>query len=399
MRYIYKAISIDGKIKSGNSFDLNKEDLIGKLEKEGYFLLELNEYRPVGLLNRKFQLKEQNKLSYKEISIITNQIHILLDSGIPIKETLTILIDQDYNARTSRFLKELLLGLDKGILLSETLEREKHQSLFIALLKSGEETGNLGATFLQASEYYKKKYILKQKIISDLIYPIILIVATIIATIFIITNVLPEIINLFDYNNKELPIFTKTLIYITTYIYRYKYEILSIIVFINILTIYLYKKNKYKLKKFVFKMPIISKYLKMIYSLNFFETQRLMIKSGLSLVESIEISNNTISNEYINSTLKDILKEVEQGREFSSLLKKADIFPELISSMLKVGEESGEMTKVITKSIKYLEEELEEFIDRSITLIEPILLLLITILIGSLVIAFIVPMFEITNFI
>ncbi len=392
MRYSYKAISSTGEIKKGFIENSTREELIYKLEKENYFLMEFTRDISKVKVDKKV-LKDIN------ISLLFNQIFILLDSGIPIKEALIILKNEKFNADTNYILEELLEGLDRGVFLSETLERANYPNLIIALLKSGEESGNMSLVFSQVSEYYKKRYLLKQKIIGDLIYPFILIISTILLTIFIFTNIFPEIIQLFDFNNQELPLLTNLLLDFNTYISINKYKIISGVSFFMLIMIWLYKKKTYYIQKFFFNLPIFSKYIKLIYSLAFLETYKLMLESGLSLVQSIEISNDVISNIYVHNNIKEIIIEVERGKSFSQLLKNRNIFPIFAVSMIKLGEESGEMIALTSKAIEYLEQELKEFVSRIVKFIEPVLLLFIAIIIGVILIAFIIPMFEITNFI
>lgn len=392
MRYNYKAISSTGKIKKGFIEDTTREELIYKLEKENYYLMEFT--RDVSKI--KVEMKVLKDIN---ISLLFNQIYILLDSGIPIKEALIILKNEDFNQDTNDILVELLEGLDRGVFLSETLERANYPNLIIALLKSGEESGNMSLVFSQISEYYKKRYLLKQKIIGDLIYPFILIISTFFLTIFIFTNIFPEIIQLFDFNNQELPLLTNLLIDFNTYISINKYKIIFVVSFFVLIMIYIYKKRTYYIQKLLFDSLIFSKYIKLIYSLTFLETYKLMLKSGLSLIQSIEISNDIISNAYVHNNIKEIIIEVERGKSFSELLKNRNIFPVFVTSMIKLGEESGEMIPLTSKAIEYLEQELKEFLSRIVKFIEPVLLLFISIVIGIILMAFITPMFEITNFI
>lgn len=387
---MYKCIVYDEENKR-KILKLNMES-----EVEVYSYAERNKLKIVDLKKRN-QFLKRRKLKNKELKVFSKEMSILLKSGCEISKILRILISES-NDKIKVVLKEILMNIEKGNSVEESFESTKaFSSFYINMIKAGEMSGNLDEVMDKLSIYYDKESKLRNKIISILIYPCILMITMTISFIFILVFLIPNFEDIYKDNNMKTPGLTKILIFLS-HLLR---DDLSLIIIINLILIggliYL-KKNSQKfnetINKLIFKLPIIKNYMKLIISNKFIKSLSILISSGVQIVDSIETSAKTMSNKYIYEKICVANEFIKKGNSIGDSLKSVEELPSLLLSMIAIGEESGRLDTVLITVTNYYENELDSKLEIGTKYFENFITLFIGIVVGIIVISMMVPMFD-----
>lgn len=395
--YKYKAINSEGQRIEGTQ--------TADSESQVREILLSNEYYPLSIEKDNSKSKKhfsfRHKVKLKDIAVFCRQFYVMLDSGLSVGKTLNILMEQDENQK----MKEALIGVNADVKRGETLANSmrKRKDVFPRLLTSmvdaGEKSGNLDMILKRMADYYEKENKIRGKIKSAMIYPIVLGVVAIIAITFILTFVMPTFIQMFAENNVELPAITKVVLATSKMIGKY-----GIIIFI-ILVVGIYflgkyfrsEEGQYKLSHINLKIPIIKKLTQKIIVSRFTRTLGIVSSSGMSLVTSLEVVASVVGNKIAEKELLGVKDKVIRGESLGESIIKIKIFPPMLGSMVKVGEESGSLDSILDKTADFYDDELEREIQTATALIEPLMIVIMGIIIGILLISILTPMFKMYN--
>lgn len=359
-------------------------------------------------------MKELNKLKailYKDIgikrinsnilSLFLKQLSLLINSSVSIYDSIRIIIDQRLDKKLNKALVNISLDLKNGYGAYEAFSKEEKSfgPIITAFIKSGDASGKMSEILDELSTYLNEESKNKNKIIEALIYPIILLSVTIVVVVIILTKVLPTFIEVFKDNGAKLPKSTKILLSISSFINKNGLNIL-ILVFILILSItILSKKEKYKfiIDKAIFNSIFLKKFR--ILNVEYQMTSLLFIlkKGDVEIIESIKIIKNSFNNLYLKSILNRVIHSLQLGNSLSDSLNNEKVFTKLFIAMIKVGEDSGEMTRSLKKASDYYANEYIYRLKRVSSMAEPFLILFMAFIVGFVVFSVAIPMFDSVN--
>jgi type IV pilus assembly protein PilC len=331
------------------------------------------------------------------------RLSLLLNSGISISESLKIMSNIE-NSRTRKGVYgKIIENLEHGMSFGKSLRRNeiKLDNLLVNLINNGESTGRLGESLLLAHGYLEKRSEMKKKLVSSLIYPGFIVVTTIGMTLFLILYIFPKIIPLLSSLNIKLPLITR--IVLASYHFLIFYGIYSFLLFflISIILVFLIKKSQKIKNKFhllVISIPFFSKYLKIYMISNMCTIGEMMLSSGRSLPDSIIFFRDFYKNLIYKSIFREMYKESVQGINFSSSLNKnKKFFPRLLIDMISLGERTGSLSTMFGHCSKIFEQDMDNFLKKFSSLIEPILMVFMGLIVGSVALSIILPVYEITN--
>ena len=275
----------------------NEDELYSYAQKNKFKIADIKEMRP---------FIKVKKLKNKDLKVLSKEMSILLKSGCEVSRILIILINESNN-KVRVVLKEILSNVEKGNSIKDSFEKTNAFSKFyISMIQAGEMSGNLDDIMDKLSAYYEKENKLKNKIISILIYPTILIISMIISSLFILIFLIPNFEEIYSDNNMKTPALTKLLIFLSHLVRDDLYLIIIVNVVLVGILIYLNKNNQKfneMINKTIFKLPIIKTYVKLIISNKFIKALSILVASGVQIVDSIEVSAKVMSNEYIYEKL------------------------------------------------------------------------------------------------
>ena len=393
----YKAINSEGqRIEGSQSAD--SESQIREM-------LLSNQYYPLSIEKENSKSKKSfsfnSKVKLKDIAVFCRQFYVMLDSGLSIGKALNILIEQCEKPK----LREALIGVNGELKRGETLassmrkRKDVFPNLLTSMIDAGERSGNLDIILKRMSEYYEKETKIRGKIKSAMIYPIVLGVVAIIAITFILTFVMPTFVQMFEENNVDLPMSTKMVLETSKVLGKYGIIIFLILVTaIILLGKYLKsEEGQYKLSSINLKIPVIKKLTQKIIVSRFTRTMGIVSSSGMSLVTSIEIVASVVGNKIAERELLKVKEKVLKGEGLGDSIMNIKIFPPMLASMVKIGEEAGSLDSILDKTADFYDDELEREIKTATALIEPSMIVLMGIIIGFLLISILTPMFKMYN--
>ncbi|HPC38969.1 MAG TPA: type II secretion system F family protein [Exilispira sp.] len=344
------------------------------------------------------------RLKIEEIIFLSRQLSLLLRSGLTIVLALDIIQENIKSKSFKNFVIKIRENILGGESFSEALShyRKILPVLFIEVVRVGEVTGNLDSVLLRLSDFLEKEEELRRKVKNALIYPEIVVGVIIIAIIFLLISVVPIFVNLYRGAGVKLPLPTKILISISSFLTNYWYIIIPILIILYFSFMFYSKTKtgKKKIDKFLFNLPTI---IGKIYRENIFlrvsHTLEILIESGITLGNSFELISRVSGNEVIRESLLRTREKIMQGQTISKALSDEGVFPLLFIRMISVGEAGGNLEDVLQEMERYFESELDNDIKKFTALLEPALTIILGIIVAFVAFSIYLPMFDMARLI
>ena len=397
--YMYIAKSLKGESHSGDLEAKDKKYLARALKKKGYILVsaQTTDKKKKSIFNTSIPFLDKVKLTEK--MLFTRNLQVMVSAGVPLPRALQTLSSIVKSQKFKKVLLEIKEDVLKGNNFSSAVSKhpEVFSELFSNMLKVGEESGTLDEVLGVLSEQMAKEHELRSKIIGAIIYPTIIILTMIGIGIMMLVLVVPTLAATFEDLGVELPITTKIIIFTGIFLVEKWYiMILALpIVFFLFLKIVRTKKGSRAVDKILLKIPVISTLIKQINAAYTSRTLGSLIKAGVPIVNSLNILSNTLGNYYYKKAMKDAAAQVKAGRKLSEALEPySDIYPIIVIQMLRVGEETGETSNILTKLAEFFEQEVTQATENLSAVIEPVLMLIVGGAVGFFAISMIQPMYS-----
>lgn len=335
------------------------------------------------------------------LALFLKQLALLLNSSVSILESIDIIISQRLDKKLDKSLTNISLKLKEGYQAYEAfkLEEKAMGSLLLAFIKSGDESGNLSYILDELSKYLTEDSKNKSKIKEAFIYPIILLLVTFIVIIVMVTKVLPTFVTVFENNHTNLPIATKILLKSSNFLLNRGFDVGLIILTVVVGFFYLRSKKEYRIKidRFIFESFIFKKFRLLNVEYQITSLLYILKRGDISIVTCMDIIVDSFSNTYIKLKLRNVGESLRNGTSLSKAIRKENIFSNLFVSMIKIGEDSGDMGKSLEKAADYYANEYIFRLKRMSSLAEPILILIMATLVGFVVFSIAIPMFDSIN--
>lgn len=378
------------------------QDLIGtthillaeSLAKAKYMLLLKNEY--VFNLTAKGWLT-QHSFKKTELIVITKQLATMLRAGLPIVESLTILID-DHPLVPWRW---LLYELKQQIMTGETISEAigKHTNVFPPIYKEiiaiGELTGQLDDSFNTLALQLNEALTLQKKIKKSMRYPLFLLIVSIIVTLIMLLMVLPKFAEVYENFDAELPMLTQSMIIVSESL-QHHYFLFVVLLCVSYASYHFYLKKYYHtaIAKYALQVPIFGVINSTANLAQIFQTLAITQKLGIPLLTGLNVAQKTVFNLQFKHSLLLISNAIEQGNTFNQVISQHNLYPRLCVQLIRVGEESGTLDLMLTRLADYYQQKGIELTDNLAQKIEPLMMSIMAIIIGSLVIAMYLPIFQ-----
>ncbi len=397
MVFKYKSVSQTGQIIEG-FFEANDEsDVVSMIKDKNHMPLLVE--RDIKA-DAKVELFTP-KVKKKDLAVFCRQFYTMIDAGLGIVKCLDILAVQAENKTLCKAIISINEDVQKGLVLSEAMKKHKNifPTILTSMVEAGEISGNLDTIMERMAIHFEKENKLENKIKSSLIYPMILIIVSVAVVIFMLVFVLPTFIGMFESSDSPLPGPTRIMLSLSeslnTHWYIYGVVLLSLIIGTHV-----YKKTnsgKRFLDSLKLKIPIINTTTSKIITSRFTRTLSTLISSGIPLIQALEVVGRVVNNVVVEKGINDGIENIRKGIPLSRTIKDIGIFPPMVDSMIKVGEESGALDDILYKTADFYDEEVETNLQRLTTLIEPILIVGMALIIGFIVIAMAMLMFDVVN--
>lgn len=399
-QFEYTAVDINGKTIKGTMEVASKSQLIERVKGNGLFLTSSIDKSEIG--SKSVEAKS-TKIKTKVLAIFCRQFATLINAGITAVKSLDILYQQAEDKTLKESLGKIYEGVQKGESLSESFRRQgqTYPELFINMILAGESSGNLDSVLYRLADHYEREHKLNNKIKSSMIYPIVLMVITIAVVILMMVVVLPQFTQLITSGGGEIPLPTRILMGMSDFLIHYWWILIGMIALIVILWRSYTRTDKGRLWRDtkMLTMPIVGKSIKMIVTARFARTLATLLSSGIQMLPSIDITTRVVGNRLIHDKLLIAMEDIRKGISLSLSLKRISEFPPMIHNMVGVGEESGLLDDILTKTALFFDEESEAAIQRLVGLLEPTMIILMAVIIGFIVVSIYMPMFAMYSFV
>lgn len=345
---------------------------------------------------QKFSIR---KISTKELSSFSRQLANLLKSGVPIMRALGILEDQSHNLYFKSVVSKILWKVQNGSSFSESLAGfpSMFSPLYLTLVRAGEEGGNLQQMLFNLAEYQKRQEEIMRKVKMAMAYPLLMCALGFVTVYFVLTFILPKMEGLFENIGNELPLPTTILLVLSDYLSEFWYAFVALagVIFLAVRRSYRSEKGRAWFSRVLLNVPMFGEIILKTELSRFSRTLVLLTRGGVSFLRALEISIPILTNEVIKNDLYVCKEDLTSGGSFGAGIKKSKKIPAIMGHMISVGEESGNLDEVLEEVATTYEQETNDQINVMTTLLEPIMILTVGLVIGFIVFAMLMPVFQI----
>jgi type IV pilus assembly protein PilC len=382
-------------LKSAAKIDPNRTVIYGVYDntKEGMFT-RLNDF-----------LIDHQKISLQEKAYFFHLLAVMIDAGIPVIGAINILATKTDSVRFARILNTINYNLKQGSTLSLAMSRfpDVFGDMELGVVRSGEAAGNLDKMMFKLSAQLDKSNDLQIKLITASIYPMAVLTVLLLAASGMMIFVIPSLVGLLKQGGlkeEDFPIMTKVLLAISSVLLNYWWAII-----IGVLVTYFVFKiwreseaGKYRWDVFKLKFPVIGVLLRKVYVLRFISTLGILVESGLPVIKSLEIIAQSLSSQLYSLKTWEVISRVKNGEKISgALMDTPFLFPETVTQMLAVGEQTASMGKISEKVAEHYDREIDHSLKRLMSLFEPIMIVLVGVTVAMLALAILTPVFKLTT--
>jgi type IV pilus assembly protein PilC len=398
-KFKYSARDTKGKVVEGEIEAKDVQAVTDILHEKGLIVVSVKEGLGIDLE----RLNEINigGVPMKDKVVFMRQMATMVGAGLPLTRSLEIMVQQASNPLFKRVLKNVLDSIQSGKTLADSFRAEEDvfDDITINLIEAGEESGNLEIILEKLAVELEEESELSSKIKSALIYPAIILVVIIGVVLLMMFVLVPAMSDIYSDFDAELPFATTLLMNMSSFFINYWWAVLTVLLVLGIgIKYYLdTPKGKRNFDKIVLKIPVLGKIITKMQIAQFTRVLALLLGSGLSIIKALELTGKSLGNEMFRDTLLEAKDEVEKGGPLAIPIARSEYYPLLVSSMIAVGEETGEMDTVLQKVSEYYKEEVDAATSNLSTILEPFFLILMGGAIGFIAMAVYMPMFELSS--
>ncbi|MCT4776578.1 MULTISPECIES: type II secretion system F family protein [Exiguobacterium] len=393
----YEGKLLNGKRKKGRVTAVSLREAKEKLRQESILVTELAELESTGLNKEVNLLPERVKIEH--LIMYVRQFATLIRAGVPIVRATSILRVQTESKVLKKTLSQVEDDLREGIAFSEAIKKHPRvfSNFFSSMALAGEASGNLEEALDQIGLQLQKQYDVKRKVISALTYPLVVSIVAIGVVAFLMVNVVPTFASIFGQLGGELPLITRIVVAVSDFVAAYWWLIFGGALLALLVFTWMLKRDKerYVIDGLLLKMPIFGPIVLKSQIALLTRSLAVLLQAAVPILSAIEITEKIVSNRVIRKGLGQARKMMAQGIPLHEPLERNDSFPPLMTQMIAVGEESGDLDSMLNEVAEFYETEVETTTDRLKSIIEPLLIVVLASIVGVIVIAIVVPMFQI----
>lgn len=386
-------------------FDADSEKALKlQLKREGIFVEQIIERGVKTARGGELDFSKYfERISIADISIMTRQLSTLIKAGVPLVDSITALLDQTTNIKLKQVLSDIKNKLNEGSNLADALSQHPNvfSNLYVNMVRAGETSGTLEIVLERIADYTENQARLKAKIIGALTYPFIMLLVAVGIISFLFVAVVPKITRIFEEMRASLPIPTKILIAVSSFVRDYWWLIFLLTGLIIYLLIRYIKTPSGRLKfdSLMLKAPIIGEITRMLAMARFSRTLSTLLKSGVPILQSLDIVKNILNNQVLVSALEEARNSIREGESIAIPLKKSGQFPPLVIHMIAVGEKSGQLEDMLNNVADTYDYQVDSRLNALTSLLEPIMILSMGAVIFFMVISILLPILQLNEFI
>lgn len=391
----YQAKNLEGNLIDGKLEANNRSDVVQNLRERRYYPITIEE-ESTSIMHQDIELF--SKVTLKELSNFCRQFAFAIQSGTPILRAIELTMEQCEGNKLKEVLKRAHAQVQRGRPLSEAFKMEDDiPELMVHMIQAGETSGRLDYVMNELSNYYKKMYKQKQKISSATMYPKIVVVFSVIIVTLLLIFIVPQFIENLLSTGGELPLPTKILMGISTFVKKTWMLILAFgILAVGYKLYFLDRDPNYQMMSGKRKISgkLFGNINRQMIAGRFANTFAILSSSGINIISALDISGKVLENKYVESKLMQAKEDIKRGNQIGKTLEDLGVFPIMLTQMITIGEETGTMEEILVKTSEYYDGEVEAATEKLITMIEPILIMGLAAVVLVIILALILPMFN-----
>ncbi|MFC1566504.1 type II secretion system F family protein [bacterium] len=399
-QYKYRVRTQKGEILEGTLEAPNERVVMDKIKSQNLVLLNLEELSGGNFLTYLSKFKKRAK--QKDIVLFSRQLSTLISAGVPIIQSMTVIQTQIENPKFRLVVRKMKDDIESGMSISDSMAQfdDVFSELYISMIHAGEVGGILDAILGRLANYLEASQEMKSKVKGALVYPAIVSVVAASATIFLLTVVIPSFEEMFVSMGGELPLPTQMLLDFSEFMKSYVWVFL-VIIGASIAGLRHYYKNtkegRLKIDGYILKLPLFGLLLKKVAVAKFARTLGTLLKSGVVILQAMETVAKTSGNKVIEEIIMGARTNIREGERIAEPLRKSGVFPPMVSAMISIGEETGKLDDMLEKISDFYDKEVSTAIAALLAMIEPLIIVVMGIVLGGIIIAMLLPMFEMSS--
>lgn len=370
--------------------------VIESLLNQGFFVVSLQEIKSSShKINFKFNW---GHVRNRDLVVFTRQLSTMLSAGLSILRSFSILSQQTTNKTLKKAVLDIRADIESGTALWESMAKHRQifSPIYISMIKAGELGGVLDNVLDRLGEHLEREQEISSKVKSASVYPAMVSVFAVLVIIFILTFIMPTFTSLFQSSGVELPWTTRTLLSMGLFLKRQMLYLLLLLVFIGYLLKGWGKKEEGRLfyDKLYLRIPLLGKALSRIIVARFTRTMGTLVRAGIPILQALEVVEDVVGNAVIAQAIHKARLSITDGESITRPLEATGVFEPMVTQMIAIGEETGSLDQMLAKMSDYYEKEVIHMIDAMMSLIEPLLILIVGLLVGGIVVATMLPIFD-----
>lgn len=395
----YSAFRGDGSPVSGNLEADTYQDALHLLKAEGIYPRELSEAadKPIGWWRKHFR----KRVNLPELSLMTRRLSTLLGASVPVYEAVATLYDQERRCELKAVLSRIRSRLAEGGTLARAMaaEPDVFSESYVSMVAAGESSGALETILDRLADFLEDQEAIQSRIITSLAYPVLMIIVGTAVVMFLLAFVIPKIVVIFQQNKAALPFITILLIKTSTLLRDWWWLLLLA----GTGAVFWYRRLmgresfRFKRDAWLLKLPVVGRLTTRLVLSRFARILGLLLASGVPVIKALEITGDVVVNRKYRNALATSREELAQGGSLSASLRDDTLFPPLLVHMVAVGEKGGSMEEMLAKAGLAFEKEFDSAVTRFMSLLEPLLVLAMGVVVGAMVIAVLLPIFQLNQ--
>ena len=399
MLFHYKAIDNTGNRREGDIDAVSLEVAISSLQRRGLVISSVNPADKKSLFFSDITLFE--KVTNKDLVILSRQIATLFEAQVSALRVFKLLAAESPNPALRKKLTQVADDLQGGNSIVKALSRhpDVFSDFYVNMVKSGEEAGTLNETFIYLADYLDRTYEVSTKARNALFYPAFVIGTFVVVMVLMLTMVIPKIGDILAETGQEVPIYTKVVLGISDFLVNSGVFVLVALIIIGYL-LWRYSKSeegRHMFSELRMSLPVLGTLYKTLYLSRIADNFSTMLSSGIPMVRAIELTAGVVGNKIYEDILMETSIQVKSGSSISAALGKYEEIPGIMVQMMKVGEETGELGKILETLAKFYRREVNNAVDTLVGLIEPIMIIVLGVGVGVLLASVLIPIYNIAG--
>jgi type IV pilus assembly protein PilC len=391
--FTYTARAFNGDLRTATIDASSRDDVISQLRKQRLSVVKIDQdaAKKVG----------RGAIKTRDVVIFTRQFSTMINSGLPLVQALTILAEQTDNKALAEVTKKVVFDVESGNTVADALSKHPRAftNLYVNMVAAGEAGGILDTILLRLATFLEKNDALVRKVKGAMIYPAVIMSVAAIAVVTLLIFVIPVFAGMFASAGQALPLPTRIVIGASGFLKHYWWVIGATIIIggYSLKKYYATSNGKLAIDRLMLHAPVLGDVLRKSAVSRFTRTLGTLISSGVSILEGLEITAKTAGNRVIQDAIMQSRSSIAGGDTIAQPLQKSKVFPPMVISMIAVGEQTGGLDEMLSKIADFYDEEVDAAVSNLLSLLEPIMIVFLGVVVGGMVVAMYLPIFDMVN--